>query len=119
MQDYEYYDDYAANDNTETQAAARSRRGADNSVAAGEFITYEICVRLVAEISAAVFTAPHRPPHPPPSVFPDVCFGFFTLCVLCSHSVHRNLSGMAIADITLLSGFEVETKDLDRVSGCL
>lgn len=26
---------------------------------------------------------------------------------------------MAIADITLLSGFEVETKDLDRVSGRL
>lgn len=117
MQDYEYYDDYAANENTETQAAAQSRRGADNSVAAGEFITYEICVRLVAEISAAVLDPPT--PHPPLSVFPDVCFGFFTLCVLCSHSVHRNLSGMAIADITLLSGFEVETKDLDRVSGCL
>lgn len=37
--------------------------------------------------------------------------------LLCSHSVHRNLSGMAIADITLLSGFEVETQDMDKVAG--
>uniref|UniRef100_A0A3Q3LLG4 Complement C4B (Chido/Rodgers blood group) n=1 Tax=Labrus bergylta TaxID=56723 RepID=A0A3Q3LLG4_9LABR len=35
----------------------------------------------------------------------------YRVCV--SHSLHRNLTGMAIADITLLSGFEVETEDLD------
>lgn len=49
----------------------------------------------------------------------DVCFCFFYSLFLCSHSVHRNLSGMAIADITLLSGFEVEIEDLDKVSGSL
>lgn len=38
---------------------------------------------------------------------------------LRSHSIHRNLSGMAIADITLLSGFEVKTEDLDKVSSSL
>ncbi|XP_074539999.1 complement C4-B [Halichoeres trimaculatus] len=35
----------------------------------------------------------------------------YEVCV--SHSRHNNLTGMAIADITLLSGFEVETDDLD------
>lgn len=58
MADYEYYEDYADIENIETPAAARSRRDADNSVAAGEFITYEICVRLVAEISATVLAPP-------------------------------------------------------------
>ena len=38
-------------------------------------------------------------------VYIDVCY-----------SVNRNLTGMAIADITLLSGFEVKAADLDRVS---
>ncbi|XP_070823248.1 complement C4-B [Chaetodon trifascialis] len=37
----------------------------------------------------------------------------YTVCV--SHSLNRNLSGMAIADITLLSGFEAVTEDLDRL----
>lgn len=111
MEDYEYYEDYTDNENTETRAATQSRRDAENSVAAGEFITYEICVRFVAEISATVL-------HPPPPCFHMFALAF-SLSVLCSHSVHRNLSGMAIADITLLSGFEVETKDLDRVSSCL
>lgn len=50
-------------------------------------------------------------PNPCSCVSCDSCF--------CSHSVARNLSGMAIADITLLSGFEVETQDLDLVSGSL
>lgn len=36
--------------------------------------------------------------------------------LLCSHSLSRNLTGMAIADITLLSGFEAQTVDLDNVS---
>ncbi|XP_041649275.1 complement C4-B [Cheilinus undulatus] len=35
----------------------------------------------------------------------------YTVCV--SHSLNRNLTGMAIADITLLSGFEAVTDDLD------
>ncbi|KAM6995331.1 LOW QUALITY PROTEIN: complement C4-B [Tautogolabrus adspersus] len=35
----------------------------------------------------------------------------YRVCV--SHSVSSNLTGMAIADITLLSGFEAETEDLD------
>uniref|UniRef100_A0A667Y8N2 Complement C4B (Chido/Rodgers blood group) n=1 Tax=Myripristis murdjan TaxID=586833 RepID=A0A667Y8N2_9TELE len=34
---------------------------------------------------------------------------------LCSHDLSRNLTGMAIADITLLSGFEAVTEDLDRL----
>lgn len=75
-------------------------------MAADKVITYKVCVRLVGEISATVTALP--------SVALDVWFYFFTL-FLCSHSVHRNLSGMAIADITLLSGFEVETEDLDKV----
>lgn len=75
MADYDYYEDYTDIENIEAPAAARSRRDADNSVAAGEFITYEICVRLVAEISATVLAPP-----PLPSVLPHVCFGFFTLC---------------------------------------
>lgn len=73
-------------------------------MASDELITYKICVRLVAEISARVTT-------------PCLCVWTFSALFLCSHSVHRNLSGMAIADITLLSGFEVEIQDLDEVSG--
>lgn len=38
---------------------------------------------------------------------------------VCSHSLDRNLTGMAIADITLLSGFEVDIPDLEVVSGSL
>lgn len=38
----------------------------------------------------------------------DVCY--------YSHSLDRNLSGMGIADITLLSGFEAVTAHLDKVS---
>ncbi|XP_068592591.1 complement C4-B [Cebidichthys violaceus] len=37
----------------------------------------------------------------------------YTICV--SHSLNTNLTGMAIADITLLSGFEVVTEDLDKL----
>ncbi|KAI5618286.1 complement C4-B, partial [Silurus asotus] len=37
----------------------------------------------------------------------------YEVCV--SHSVERKLTGMAIADITLLSGFEPKTTDLDMV----
>ncbi|XP_033496481.2 complement C4-B [Epinephelus lanceolatus] len=37
----------------------------------------------------------------------------YTICV--SHSPDSNLTGMAIADITLLSGFEAVTQDLDRL----
>lgn len=33
-----------------------------------------------------------------------------------SHSLDRNLTGMGIADITLLSGFEAVTAHLDKVS---
>uniref|UniRef100_A0A667Y137 Complement C4B (Chido/Rodgers blood group) n=1 Tax=Myripristis murdjan TaxID=586833 RepID=A0A667Y137_9TELE len=35
--------------------------------------------------------------------------------VTISHDLSRNLTGMAIADITLLSGFEAVTEDLDRL----
>lgn len=80
-------------------------------MAADEIITYKICVRLVGEIFCYSYS--------PPFVSLDVCFCFFYSLFLCSHSVHRNLSGMAIADITLLSGFEVEIEDLDKVSGSL
>ncbi|XP_060936453.1 complement C4-B [Limanda limanda] len=38
----------------------------------------------------------------------------YTVCV--SSLVNNTLTGMAIADITLLSGFEVETEDLDRLT---
>nr|AIN76766.1 complement component 4 [Oplegnathus fasciatus] len=37
----------------------------------------------------------------------------YRICV--SHSLSNNLTGMAIADITLLSGFEVDTQDLDML----
>lgn len=37
----------------------------------------------------------------------------------CSHSLKLKLTGMAIADITLLSGFEPKTEDLDLVSGSI
>lgn len=43
----------------------------------------------------------------------------FHCFAVCSQSLNRNLSGMAIADITLLSGFEAVTEDLDRVSSSL
>ncbi|KAK5892501.1 hypothetical protein CesoFtcFv8_012872 [Champsocephalus esox] len=39
-----------------------------------------------------------------------------TYHVCVSHSLDRNLTGMAIADITLLSGFQVETQDLDKLT---
>ncbi|KAJ4930608.1 hypothetical protein JOQ06_024917 [Pogonophryne albipinna] len=39
-----------------------------------------------------------------------------TYHVCVSHSLDHNLTGMAIADITLLSGFQVETQDLDRLT---
>ncbi|XP_034466750.1 complement C4-B isoform X1 [Hippoglossus hippoglossus] len=38
----------------------------------------------------------------------------YTVCV--SQSVNNSLTGMAIADITLLSGFEVETEDLEKLT---
>ncbi|TSK34711.1 Complement C4 [Bagarius yarrelli] len=38
----------------------------------------------------------------------------YTICI--SHSMERKLTGMAIADITLLSGFEPKTEDLDLTS---
>ncbi|XP_042345143.1 complement C4-B [Plectropomus leopardus] len=38
----------------------------------------------------------------------------YRICV--SHSLSSNLTGMAIADITLLSGFEAVTQDLDRLT---
>uniref|UniRef100_A0A4W6D2J7 Complement C4B (Chido/Rodgers blood group) n=1 Tax=Lates calcarifer TaxID=8187 RepID=A0A4W6D2J7_LATCA len=41
--------------------------------------------------------------------------GTVTYRVCVSHSLYHNLSGMAIADITLLSGFEADTEDLDRL----
>ncbi|KAG8010142.1 Complement C4-B, partial [Nibea albiflora] len=37
----------------------------------------------------------------------------YTVCV--SHSLNRNLSGMAVADITLLSGFNVNIEDLEKL----
>ncbi|XP_059196181.1 complement C4-like [Centropristis striata] len=37
----------------------------------------------------------------------------YTICV--RHSLHINLTGMAIADITLLSGFEAEIQDLEKL----
>uniref|UniRef100_A0AAQ4Q5K4 Complement C4B (Chido/Rodgers blood group) n=1 Tax=Gasterosteus aculeatus aculeatus TaxID=481459 RepID=A0AAQ4Q5K4_GASAC len=37
----------------------------------------------------------------------------YTICV--SHSLKRNLTGMGIADVTLLSGFEVVIEDLDKL----
>ncbi|KAM8735978.1 complement C4-B [Acanthopagrus schlegelii] len=37
----------------------------------------------------------------------------YNVCV--SHSLNRNLTGMAIADITLLSGFQAETRHLDTL----
>uniref|UniRef100_A0A8K9UVN7 Complement 4B (Chido blood group) n=1 Tax=Oncorhynchus mykiss TaxID=8022 RepID=A0A8K9UVN7_ONCMY len=37
----------------------------------------------------------------------------YEVCV--SHSLTRNLTGMSIADITLLSGFEAQTDDLDKL----
>uniref|UniRef100_A0A8C7KII4 Anaphylatoxin-like domain-containing protein n=1 Tax=Oncorhynchus kisutch TaxID=8019 RepID=A0A8C7KII4_ONCKI len=41
----------------------------------------------------------------------------YEVCV--SHSLTRNLTGMSIADITLLSGFEAQTDDLDKVTSPL
>ncbi|KAF3691807.1 Complement C4 Complement C4 beta chain [Channa argus] len=38
----------------------------------------------------------------------------YTVCV--GHTPSYNLTGMAIADITLLSGFEADTEDLDRLT---
>ncbi|XP_076827238.1 complement C4-B [Brachyhypopomus gauderio] len=37
----------------------------------------------------------------------------YEVCV--GHSLERNISGMAIADITMLSGFEPRTEDLDKL----
>ncbi|XP_063055865.1 complement C4-B [Engraulis encrasicolus] len=37
----------------------------------------------------------------------------YTVCV--SHKLERNLSGMAVADITLLSGFSADRADLDKL----
>lgn len=45
------------------------------------------------------------------NVFLNVLFIF---CIH-GHSKKRNLTGMAIADITLLSGFEAKMEDLDKV----
>lgn len=48
--------------------------------------------------------------------FPDQCLSQcpFVFCIH-GHSKKRNLTGMAIADITLLSGFEAKMEDLDKV----
>ncbi|KAK5862446.1 hypothetical protein PBY51_017843 [Eleginops maclovinus] len=39
-----------------------------------------------------------------------------TYFVCVSHSLDRNLTGMAVADITLLSGFQAETQGLDKLT---
>ncbi|XP_051262420.1 complement C4 [Dicentrarchus labrax] len=86
IENYEYYDDYANNEDMETRvprsaiewfdARTRNRRDDDNNSNSDKTVTYRICV---------------------------------------SHSQNRKLTGMAIADITLLSGFEALTTDLDKL----
>lgn len=101
-------------------ARTRNRRDLDNDLNLDETVTYKICVRLVNEIHntfchETMSFAEKKVTNPYQCVSQPL---FFSL-VLCSHSLDRNLTGMAIADITLLSGFEVVTQNLDMVSGPL
>ncbi|KAK2844441.1 hypothetical protein Q5P01_011100 [Channa striata] len=83
-ENYEYYDDY---ENTK-EAEARVTRSANE--------WFDGQTRKRRDLNTDI--------NPDGSVT-------YTVCV--SHSLSYNLTGMAIADITLLSGFEADTEDLD------
>ncbi|KAM4735658.1 complement C4-B [Anableps anableps] len=86
IENYDYYDDYDATEEKQTQVArsaierfdalTRSRRDLENDQNSDSIVTYTVCV---------------------------------------SYSPDSPLTGMGIADITLLSGFEVEVQDLERL----
>ncbi|XP_041797665.1 complement C4-B [Chelmon rostratus] len=86
IETYEYYDDYSNNEETETR------------VPRSAIEWFDARTRNRRDLENKL----------------DVGEGVtYRVCV--SHSLNRNLSGMAIADITLLSGFEAVTEDLDKL----
>lgn len=130
IENYDYYDDndYGNDGPSETEsphsaiewtaARTRNRRDLGTNSDGKEMVTYTVCVRL--DISSTQWikmryalkkkkkltTNPQKVFFSP--LLFDVCY--------YSHSLDRNLSGMGIADITLLSGFEAVTAHLDKVS---
>uniref|UniRef100_A0A8C2YZB7 Complement C4B (Chido/Rodgers blood group) n=1 Tax=Cyclopterus lumpus TaxID=8103 RepID=A0A8C2YZB7_CYCLU len=84
IENYEYYDDYEINEENE----ARVPRSANEWFDARTRNRRDLTTNLNSDEAVS-----------------------YTVCV--SHSLNSNLTGMAIADITLLSGFEAVTEDLD------
>nr|SSC14281.1 Complement component 4 [Channa striata] len=83
-ENYEYYDDYENNKDAEARVTRSANEWFDGQTRKRRDLNTDI--------------------NPDGSVT-------YTVCV--SHSLSYNLTGMAIADITLLSGFEADTEDLD------
>lgn len=91
---------------------SRNKRDLDSNLISEDAVTYTICVRLVERYFNLLFTSTHER---------DELGGgkkyIKSVSRVCSHSLKRNLTGMGIADVTLLSGFEVVIEDLDKVGG--
>lgn len=95
---------------------ARTRRRRDTQKSSDNKIMYEVCIRSGQHNTISLHHCCLKL-----SGYGAVMHVTLRLTVLvclfnCSHSLERKLTGMAIADITLLSGFEPKTEDLDLVS---
>lgn len=86
IETYEYYDDYDNNEEKESQVPQSAVEGINTPT------------RSRRDVDNAVNSDET-----------------VTYMVCVSHSLNNNLTGMAIADITLLSGFEAVIEDLDRL----
>uniref|UniRef100_A0A671UDF2 Complement C4B (Chido/Rodgers blood group) n=1 Tax=Sparus aurata TaxID=8175 RepID=A0A671UDF2_SPAAU len=86
IENYDYYDDYGTNE----EAEARVPRSTIEWLDARTRNRRDVDFNLDSESTVT-----------------------YNVCV--SHSLNRNLTGMAIADITLLSGFQAETGHLDML----
>lgn len=126
IENYEYHD-YSYNQQSESEvpqiadewldASANNKKALNNNLNLGEIVTYQVCVRLV---NIHIFFGDNELAGKTKNkTYLCISQPIYFLLFLCSHSLDRNLTGMAIADITLLSGFEVEIEDMEKVSGSL
>ncbi|XP_069042718.1 complement C4-like [Lepisosteus oculatus] len=94
LEDYSAYEDYGPAAKPEGEARRRKKREEPLS----EIEWFDARTRRRRDTGQS---------DKPPAAFT------YTVCI--SHDPSMNLSGMAIVDITLLSGFEVDTEDLDKL----
>uniref|UniRef100_A0A3P8XQE1 Anaphylatoxin-like domain-containing protein n=1 Tax=Esox lucius TaxID=8010 RepID=A0A3P8XQE1_ESOLU len=102
VEDYYELEDYADDERSEEEdiprsaiewfdARSRRRRDTQPSLEPENLVQYEVCFRALLHLLS----------HP----------NFVSFM----YRINRNLTGMAIADITLLSGFQAQTEDLDKL----